>query len=165
MTHLPRTKLHRGAAASAVIILLTAAIAAITAIGMQLNAEAAPPDAPPGQAVSTYNDDMLMHHGIWAWHEQGYDGKTSGGKRFKVGIIDTGFDGWRMSARQGLLPNPPDLDDDDNTRVKTKCWILENDSWASSDFEGCEAPNHDKASDNTHGTSVAFESSTVPRRK
>ena len=105
---------------------------------MQLNAEAAPPDAPPGQAVSTYNDDMLMHHGIWAWHEQAYDGKTSGGKRFKVGIIDTGFDGWRMSARPVPLPEPPNLGEENSFQVKTKCWIEDSDGfWSESDFDGC----------------------------
>ncbi len=86
----------------------------------------------------------------------GYDDMTSTGTRLKVGIIDTGFDGWRMSSLQGLLPTPPDLDEDGNARVKTKCYIkTSNGVWKSSDFEGCEAPNHDKASDNTHGTSGA----------
>ena len=139
----------------AIIALAVAAVAASALLIPQSTAEAGSPAAGMNQSVSNYNDDILFRHGVHAWHESGYDGMTSTGTRLKVGIIDTGFDGWRMSARQGLLPNPPDLDDDDNTRVKTKCWILENDSWRSSDFEGCEAPNHGNPISDTHGTSVA----------
>ena len=146
----------------AVAVFMALAIVAVAASSLMLfgqSAEAVPPPAGMSQAVSDYNDDILFRHGVKAWHEKGYNGSYHDGSktvRLKVGIIDAGFDGWRMSSLQGLLPTPPDLDEDDNARVKTKCYIKTNNGvWKSSDFEGCEAPNHDKASDNTHGTSVA----------
>ena len=155
MTCLSQTRFRRGIAASAICILAVAIVAALMALIPNKPTEARSPQADARQQVSGYDDDMLMRHGIRMWHEQNLDGMTTGGERLKVGIIDTGFDGWRTSARQGLLPEPPDLDDDENDRVFTKCWIKDGNDWNSSDFDGCEAPNYDAPIPDTHGTSVA----------
>ena len=162
MTHFFQTRFRRCVTASAVVLLaLAVIIVSALSISSPL-AEAGLPKTVASQAVSSYNDDVLFRHGLQVWHEKGYDGMTSGGDRLKVGIIDAGVDGWRMSARQGLLPEPPDLDEND--RVKVMCWIRSNGSWESSNFNGCEAPNHANTSDNTHGTSVRRPSQRSPRR-
>ena len=86
--------------ATVVVALLVTAVTLSAFLIARSPAEAGPSSAGMNQPVSDYNDDMLSHHGVRAWHELGYDGMTSTGERLKVGIIDTGFDGWRMSARQ-----------------------------------------------------------------
>ena len=102
------------------MVLAIAAVAASALLLFGPQAEAGSPQAGMNQAVSGYNDDILFRHGVQAWHEKGYKGSYHDGSktvRLKVGIIDTGFDGWRMSSLQGLLPTPPDLDETATSHV------------------------------------------------
>jgi len=112
MTLFFRTRFRRCVPASAVVLL---ALAAITVSALSISsplAQARLPKTVASQAVSSCNDDLLFRHGVQAWPEQGCDGMTSAGDPLSVGVIDTGFDRWRMSARHGLLPEPPNPDND-----------------------------------------------------
>ena len=112
MTHVLQSRFQRTVAVSAILILAIAALAASALLTPQSPAEAGAPQAGMNQAVSDYNDDILFRHGVKAWHEKGYKGSYTDDNgdtvRLKVGIIDNGFDGWRMASLQGRLPTLPD---------------------------------------------------------
>ena len=67
MAHLLQSRSQRIVAVFMVLAIVAVAASALMLFGQ--SAEAVPPPAGMSQAVSDYNDDMLMHHGIWAWHE------------------------------------------------------------------------------------------------
>ena len=152
MTFLFQQRFRRAAATVAVSMLVIATIAVSAPMTGRGPAEAGTPQTGANQQVSNHANDLLFRHGVHAWSEDGHDGTG-----VKVGIIDSGFDGWRMASLQGRLPTPPGLDEQEgNSRVKTKCYAIgDNGLWGETTFEGCEAPNHEKASSNYHGTAVA----------
>lgn len=98
MIHGLQSLLPRNVLAS--IAAMTLAVIGIVASMVLLSpAEAGLPNTALNQSVNSHNSDVIFHHGIHAWHESGHDGMTSTGTRLEIGIIDAGFDGWRMSAR------------------------------------------------------------------